>query len=602
MLNKWKLAALGAVVIVFLMQSVSAGPKDGHQWSQQQSRIRHVLLISIDGMHAVDLLNCSRGISGVNGGNPYCPNLAALAQTGVNYLDTSTSKPSDSFPGLMALMTGGGPRSVGAFYDDAYDRSLDPPAATTGDGLAGAPDLCTPSAPPTGTTTEYDEGIDYNQTVLNGGAPVGVDGGIQSIDPARLVRDPANNCKPVYPWDFVRTNTIFGVIHAAGGYTAWSDKHPSYSSVSGHGSNGKAVDDYYSPEINSIPVSLPGVTVPGLGGGSPTSCSPLPDQTAVSSSATWTSSFQNIMCYDQLKVNAVLNWINGETHNGSASAPRPTIMGMNFQVVSIGQKLIEKTLSPKVTGGYEDSIGTPTASLLSEIEFADTSIGEMIAALKSNGIYDSTLIIISAKHGQSPIDSARYLGISNSPGDPITTSPATILANAGCIPYSESPLNPTGLGPTEDDVSLVWLNSSCTTESAVSLLRSTSPTTNNVAGIGELFSGPNLETYFNAPGLPPNGDPRTPDILTTPDIGVTYSGSTKKLAEHGGFSRDDTNVMMLFSNPSFSPKTIFSPVETMQIAPTILQALGLDPNALDAVRIDHTNVLPGLDLGGQGRW
>ena len=598
MVNEWKACVLATVLAFFPLSGTFAGPQDGNQ---SGGRIQHVLLISIDGMHAVDFLNCSQGISGVNGGEPYCPNLAELAQTGISYRDTSTSKPSDSFPGLMALMTGGGPRSVGAFYDDAYDRSLDPPAATTGDGLAGAPNLCTPSTTPTGTTTEYDEGIDYNQTVLNGGAPAGVDGGIQSIEPARLVRDPANNCNPVYPWDFVRTNTIFGVIHAAGGYTAWSDKHPSYSAVSGHGSGGKAVDDYYSPEINSIPANLPNVTVPGLRGGSPTSCDPLPDQSAVSSSDTYTNSFQNIMCYDQLKVNAVLNWIKGRTHNGSAPAPIPTIMGMNFQVVSVGQKLIEKTLSPKVTGGYEDAIGTPTPSLLSEIEFADTSIGEMIAALRRNGIYESTLVIITAKHGQSPIDSARYLGISNSANDPITTSPATILATAGCIPFSESPLNSTGLGPTEDDVSLVWLNSSCMTESAVNLLRSTSPTTNNIAGIGELFSGPNLRTYFNAPGLSPNGDPRTPDILTTPDIGVTYSGSTKKLAEHGGFSRDDTNVMMLLFNPSFSPQTITSPVETMQIAPTILQVLGLNPNALDAVRIEHTGVLPGLNFGNQGQ-
>lgn len=575
---------VGAIAGVSLLAPLAAyktyaGPHNddfGHEGSQ----IQHVLLISIDGMHAVDFINCSQGI---NGGAPYCPNLAALAQTGVNYLNTSTSKPSDSFPGLMALMTGGSPRTVGAFYDDAYDRSLDPPALTTGDGLAGAPDLCTPFAAPTGTTTEYDEGIDIDQTLLNGGAPNGADGGIASIDYLRLVRDPAKGCAPVYPWNFVRTNTIFGVIHAAGGYTAWSDKHPSYSAVAGPG-DGTNVNDYYAPEINSIPVSLP--TVPG--------CHPLPDQTAVSSSDTWTNSFQNIECYDSLKVQAVLNWINGKTHNGSASAPRPTLMGMNFQTVSVGQKLIEKSLN--LTGGYQDSIGTPTPSLLGEIKFTDAAIGSMVAALKQNGIYESTLVIISAKHGQSPIDSARYLGIANSTGDPITTSPATILANAGCIPYSESPLNPTGLGPTEDDVSLVWLNSSCTTASAVSLLRSTSPTTKNVAGIGEIFSGPNLETYFNAPGLPPNGDPRTPDIITTPNIGVTYSGSIKKLAEHGGFSRDDTNVMLLVSNPRFQPKTVTTTVQTLQIAPTILEALGLDPNQLLAVQFEHTQLLPAVQF------
>lgn len=128
----------------------------------------------------------------------------------------------------------------------------------------------------------------------------------------------------------------------------------------------------------------------------------------------------------------------------------------------------------------------------------------------------------------------------------------------------------------------------------MALLQSTSPTTNNVAGIGEIFSGPILTTYFNAPGQPPNGDPRTPDILTTPDIGVTYSGSTKKLAEHGGFSRDDTNVMILVSNPAFTAVTITSPVKTSQVAPTILQALGLDPNALDAVKAEGTAVLPGI--------
>lgn len=523
--------------------------------------IRHVLLISIDGMHALDFINCANGIAGANGGAPYCPSLAGLKPTGINFLDTSTSKPSDSFPGLMALVTGGSPRSVGAFYDVAYDRSLDPPWGTTGNGVAGSPTACFRNTPPTGTTTEFDEGIDIDQTKLNGGAPSG-DGGINSIDANKLERDPSNNCAPVYPWNFVRTNTIFGVIHAAGGYTAWSDKHPSYSSVSGPG-NGTNVDDYYSPEINSIPVALPGVSVGGM------SCNPLPDQTQVAASNAWTDSFQNIQCYDTLKVNAILNEINGRTHNGMAQAPVPALFGMNFQAVSVGQKLIEKSLS--LTGGYMDAQGTPTPSLLKEIQFVDTAIGEMIAALKSNGVYNSTMIVISAKHGQSPVDSSRYTGITST--GPVTTSPATILDNMGCLPTSESPSNPTGIGPTEDDVSLIWLNSKCTTASSVSALESQSPATANVAGIGQIFWGPGITQIYNAPGLPPSGDPRTPDIVVTPNIGVTYSGSTKKLAEHGGFAHDDTNVMMLLSNPSFTATTVTTPVQTMQIAPTILQAL-----------------------------
>jgi hypothetical protein len=584
------LFAAAFLLALISVPCVSAQPDPGQGNGGKHNRnlgIQHVLLISIDGMHAVDFINCVEGISGANGGAPFCPNLATLKPNGIDYLYAYTSQPSDSFPGLMALVSGGSPRSVGAFYDDAYDRSLDPPAKTTGDGLAGNPDDCVPFAVPHGTTTEYDEGIDINQTLLNGGAMGAgmTDGGIASIDPKRLMRDPAQGCAPVYPWNFVRTNTIFGVVHAAGGYTAWSDKHPSYSSVSGPG-NGTNVDDYYSPEINSIPVNLPGVKAGTL------SCNPLPDPSAVSASNTWTDSFQNIQCYDSLKVNAILNEINGKTHSGSMPAPIPAVFGMNFQTVSVGQKLIEKTLKPPVTGGYLDSQGTPSESLLRAIEFVDLSIGKMIGELKANGVYDSTLIVITAKHGQSPIDSTRYLGISNSTNDPITTSPATIAAMAGCIPFSESPLNPTGLGPTEDDVSLLWLDHKCNAEDVVNMLETQSPATNNIAGIGEIFWGKGITQLFNAPGLPPDGDPRTPDILVTPHIGVTYSGSTKKQAEHGGFAHDDTNVMMLLSNPNLPPITVTIPVTTMQIAPTILKALGLNPQALQSVQLEGTEVLP----------
>jgi predicted AlkP superfamily pyrophosphatase or phosphodiesterase len=65
---------------------------------------RHVLLISIDGMHALDYQNCVS--------NGTCPTLKTLGQTGVNYTRTSTSRPSDSIPGLMAIVTGGTPKTV----------------------------------------------------------------------------------------------------------------------------------------------------------------------------------------------------------------------------------------------------------------------------------------------------------------------------------------------------------------------------------------------------------------------------------------------------------------------------------------------------------
>jgi hypothetical protein len=544
---------------------------EDHDWDR--NAIKHVLLISVDGMHAVDYLNCANGVSTINGGEPYCPNLADLGTTGINYLYGSTSKPSDSFPGLMNIVTGGTPRSMGVFYDVAYDRSLAPPAKTTGNGVAGG--TCTPGVF-SGTTTEYEEGIEINQTLLNGGNPGAslIDGGIGAIDPARLVRDPSKNCEPVYPWNFVRDNTIFGVIHHAGGYTAWSDKHASYSSVSGPGNGPENLDDYYSPEVNSTVVPLPGVTTPtGI------SCATIPDP---SQTGSWTDSFQNIQCYDTLKVNAVINWIDGKSHLGDKKTKVPQIFGMNFQVVSVGQKLIEKGHG---TGGYLDAYGTPTAPLLSEIEFVDKSIGNMVLELKKRGLYESTLVIITAKHGQSPIDPNRFVAnLKNG------TSPATLLSNANLLPYSESTNNPTGIGPTEDDVSLIWLADSRTTASAVDIIESNA----KAAGVGQIYAGPTLAQLFNAPGLPPTGDPRSPDIAIAPNVGVVYTGSSKKLAEHGGFSHDDTNVVLLFANPRFEPRTITVPVETVQIAPTILKALGLDPRKLDAVHKEGTAVLPDI--------
>ena len=91
-------------------------------------------------------------------------------------------------------------------------------------------------------------------------------------------------------------------------------------------------------------------------------------------------------------------------------------------------------------------------------------------------------------------------------------------------------------------------------------------------------------------------DPRTPDIIVTPNVGVTYSGSTRKLSEHGGFAHDDTNVIMLLANPSFQARTVKAAVGTAQVAPTILKALGLSPSELYAVRQEGTPVLPYLDL------
>ncbi|MGA8067380.1 MAG: alkaline phosphatase family protein [Terriglobales bacterium] len=538
-----------------------AGLFSANAAAQNNGKIQHVLLISIDGMHSLDFANCVKGVP-LYGNQTYCPHLSSLSATGVHYLQALAPKPSDSFPGLVAQITGGTPRSAGMYYDVSYDRALSPPKKTTPYGIIGGPKLC-PSV--IGTQVGFDEEIDYNYLRLDSGVTNG-SSGINGINPDYLPRDPKNGCAPVYPHSFIRANTIFNVVTNAGGYTAWSDKHPSYDFT--NGPSGDGVADLWSPEINSIPVALP--TVPG--------CNPLPDPGAATSSNAWTDSFQNIRCYDQFKVQAVLNWIDGKTHDGSASAPVPNLFGMNFQSVSVGQKLVEKTLS--LTGGYVDALGTPSDSLFAEIQYVDGAIGQFISELKKQGLFDSTLIIVSAKHGQSPIDPSRVLRI---PGDVASDEPPSQI------------LSPNGVGPglpvaqaDEDDISMLWLTDQSQTESSVATLAIAA--NENLFGQGEIFSGPSLTLQFNDPLT----DSRTPDIIVAPNVGVIYTGGTKKVAEHGGFAYDDRNVLLVVSNPSYKPSTFNDQVETRQIAPTILKALGLNPNLLSAVNSEHTETLPGL--------
>jgi hypothetical protein len=500
--------------------------------------IQRVLVISVDGMHSLDFLNCSKG---VNGGAPYCPNLASLAQTGVYYPNASSTKPSDSFPTSAGLATGGTPRTTGFYYDVSYDRSLSPPFYTTPYGIVGGAALCPGTV---GTQVGFDEEIDNDLTKLDGGG---------GINPNYLPRDPKNACAPVYPHSFIRVNTMFEVVKATGRYTAWSDKHPAYDFY--QGPSGQGVSDFYSPEINSMVVGLP--TVPG--------CTSVVD-TAADLTA-WTNSFQNIQCYDSLKVQTVINWIDGLWHDGSRQVQVPALFGMNFQAVSVGQKLVENG----VTGGYTDSTGTPSASLLSEIKFVDTSIGRMITELKNQGLYDSTLFVITAKHGQSPINPAN---VNRIPKDnPAMKAPSSVL---GSVVAAAS----------EDDVSLIWLNDQTKTASAVKTLSSSLAT----IGGGQLISGAAMTGLFADPAV----DPRVPDIILVPNLGTVYTGGGKKISEHGGFSSDATNVILLVSNSQLTKATIGVAVTTTQIAPTVVNMLRIPPTQLQAVAAEGTQILPGL--------
>ena len=517
MRSRMLLAGVSLITICAGLPSASLGEgRDGHY--------QHVLLISVDGLHDVDL---QRYIA-----DPAhkTSTLTQLSKSGIIYDKALTTAPSDSFPGMIAQVTGGTPKTADVFYDDSYDRTLFAP----GSDCQGDP----------GTETQFAENIDKNLNQVDAGGTLGQP--LTQIDPAQLpLRLTAAGCVPVYPHDFIRTNTLFEVIHAHGGRTAWADKHPAYDIL--NGPSGKGIDDLFTPEINSL--------IPGGDGKTDN-----------------TGSFAATRANDQLKVVAVLNEIAGKDSTGTQSEPVPTIMGMNFQAVSVGQKLAKSgpTDPPGLTGGYLDASATPGNALAAQLDYVDGALGSMVAALKANGLYHQTLIIVSAKHGQSPIDPTLRRAIDDAP-------------------YAQTPGYAFHIA---DDVGLVWLKPQTRAdnlEMAQDYLQGQSST----LGIDHLLGEEALEKLYRDP----SHDSRTPDFVAISAHGVIYTTGSK-LAEHGGFASDDRNVALLVSAPGIDPRVIEADVLTTQIAPTILAAVGLNPSELKAVRREGTRVLPGV-FGGE---
>jgi arylsulfatase A-like enzyme len=304
--------------------------------------------------------------------------------------------------------------------------------------------------------------------------------------------------------------------------------------------------------------------------------------------------------YDDLKVHAILNEIKGQkSHNFfSTVAPQiPAIFGMNFQAVSVAQKDAHGGIN-LLPNGQE---GAPSALLEGAMMHTDQSIGKIVAALKQQGIWDSTQLYLVAKHGQDPRVGLGGLMSANTLPD--------LLNNAG----------DTVAQATQDDVSLIWLQNQATTMDAVQQLqnlKATGTLTVYFQGVPQtlpanqvidqiLADTPNADASLGSFNLGnPATDSTTPDIVVTLKPGYIWVGnvnSQHKRAEHGGFSEDDTHVALIVSGGAL-PKAVqgtkvTTPVKTQQIAVSVLQALGLDPAKLTGAVTDHTKALPGLTAG-----
>ncbi|MFC5502995.1 alkaline phosphatase family protein [Lysinimonas soli] len=522
---------------------------DGHDGDGNAKHSRHVLLLSVDGLHQKDL-------DWYVHAHPSSA-LAKLVARGTSYTRAQTPVPSDSFPGMIAQVTGGNPGTTGIYYDDTFNRAVLPAGTTNCAGV-------TP-----GAEVAFTEAADKDQNSLDAGAGLtGLPGSILSmtgqpqslLNPATLPVDPAT-CKPIYPHEYLKVNTVFEVAKSAGLTTAWSDKHPAYEILSGP--SGSGIDDLFTPEINS-------------------------QAAAPYSAGDWTKDNAATQQYDGYKVQAVLNEIGGKDHSGTRSQAVPGIFGMNFQSVSTAQKL---PTSDGLTGGYLPGGTVPGPLLTKALDFVNASVGKMVSTITADGLAKSTTIILSAKHGQSPTDPAALTRIPDGPIiDGLNAAwKATHPTSADLVAFS-----------TDDDVMLLWLSdhSQAAADFAKAYLASHSATGNGISGasktaassgLASIYAGAAVAGYFGTT----TADPRYPDVFGIVQAGVVYTGGKGKIAEHGGAAADDRDVPLVVSGfHSEHGKTVTAPVETTQIAPTILKLLGLNPKALQAVRIEGTRVLP----------
>ena len=548
---------------------IAVAPAGAHAERDDHSDAQHVIVISVDGLHQTDLESYVATHS--------TSTLARFVSEGASYSNARTPFPSDSFPGLTAIVTGANPKSSGVYYDDSWNRSLLP---------AGTMD-CAHATP--GVEVTYFEALDLNPNSIDAGYGVG-DLSTRANSQQNIYKMPTQardlindtllpvdprTCTTVYPHAYLRVNTMFEVAKAHGLHTAWSDKHAAYDLVNGQ--SGAGVDDLFAPEVNSL----------------------VPD----GSGNDWTKDNLNTQFYDTLKVQAVINWANGGDHDGSPNAAgEPAIFGMNFQSVSTAQKLNFSHYAHdggvKGLGGYTNAGTIAGPVVAGALDFIDTQLRRIVAAINPK----DTLIIVSAKHGQSPVDRAKLRLI-----DDGEVTGALNAAWATAHPATTSPLVSFSIS---DDAMLLWLSdrSETATDFAKAFLWNYQPLkvggsnaagtfvdysgTVSHSGLARILAGEDAADFIGVR----KSDDRVPDLIGITTIGTVYSSPVKikKISEHGGDARQDRHVPIIVWGAGVHSVRIDERVETTQIAPTVLEALGLPARELKAVRLEHTESLPGI--------
>ncbi|MFD0331500.1 alkaline phosphatase family protein [Streptacidiphilus monticola] len=339
------------------------------------------------------------------------------------------------------------------------------------------------------------------------------------INPAKLPVDP-KTCKPVYPHSYLKVNTVFEVVRQAGLRTAWSDKHAAYDIL--NGPSGKGIQDLFTPEINS-------------------------DAIGYAAGADWTKDNAATQQYDSYKVAAVRNEIDGYDHARSRKVGVPAVFGLNFQTVSTAQKLPK---SDGLTGGYT-SKGVPGPLLQRALAYVDAQVGSLVREIRKQHLERNTTVILSAKHGQSPIDPKALTRIDDGALiDGLNAAWKAAHPGAGDLVVHA----------VDDDAMLLWLSdrSQAAADFAKNYLLGQSGSGTDIdkaakpfahSGLSRVYAGTAAAKFF---GVKP-GDARVPDVYGVAQYGVVYTGGTGKIAEHGGGHADDLDVPLVISGAGTPP-------------------------------------------------
>jgi arylsulfatase A-like enzyme len=216
----------------------------------------------------------------------------------------------------------------------------------------------------------------------------------------------------------------------------------------------------------------------------------------------------------------------------------------------------------------------------------------MVNKIQADGEAGSTAIILTAKHGQSPLNNSQLQRINDGP----------IIAGVNAAWAAHHPGNKTLAVQEADDDGLLWWLSDRSQAAAdfvkTYLWTHTAPAvtyaghtiTVQHSGLREIFAGQQSANFFGVS----NSDPHHPDVFGIAQVGTIYTTGTK-IAEHGGDNPGDRDVpLVVYAPGTVQPGQISNGVETTQVAPTILKLLGLSPSSLQAVQLEGTQVLPGL--------